>query len=406
MLKGSGDSPFTDKTQPTAFQQEPPRVRTRGPIRNLDSGSLAAAAVLSELIKAVRRQVGSLPLTIMVHGQDASSENFLERLSTSLQPGDTLWLVAGRRPIHTAELQTLEGMVSLNLRQEQDARLYHNLFSDLAFFSASDEEQVYLAARLRNQSRVIIIYRLGTFSDPLFAAVAGSGDPPSSSPVQEPCITTIRFWDGAEKLETAGTTDREIGESLPQALDPDAIGKELKERAVLWEREQDRRIHFQALIESLRGSYPSSHSIFEDLIRQADANEWPAWAVQSIGPLYVPLTPTSDRRAKALIWYHLLNCIADRSQVQIVKELCNGQIQEALLAPAASELLTEIDEIFQESISTKGVPSDRAFLGLFAHVLQEVELSPGTGPETTRRIKEVRESILQESGVMRDSETA
>ena len=399
MREGPGGIPSKVRVQVSmAFPQELPRVRTRGPIRNLDSGSLAATAVLSELIKEIRRQVGNLPLIITVHGQDVPSKAFLERLSTALQHGDSLWFIATGAFTDPAELPTLEGMVALNLRQEQDARLHDNLFSDLAFFSASDVEQVDLAARLRNNSRAIIIYRPGKFSDALFAAIAENGD-------QESCITTIRFWDGTEGLEAVDTKGRAIGRNILQALDPDAIGKELKERSILWEHEQDRRVNFRAFIQSLRSSGATSRSFLENLFRQADANDWPAWAVQSIGPLHLPIGTTSDGRTKALAWHRLLNCIADRSHVETLNELCSGQIQEALLTPAASEFLTKIDRSFQESISTSGVASDRAFFGLFAHVLQEIEMSPETDPETTQRIKEVREGILQESGVMRESET-
>ena len=399
MLKESNHPFFTDRTRtPATFLQESPRVRTRGPIRNLDSGGLAAMAVLSELIKEIRRQVANLPIIIMVHGQDASSKIFLERLSSTLKPDDTLWLISEEESQISVEFPIFEGTVSLDLRQEQDARLYNNLFFDLAFFSASDEEQVSLGAQLSNRSRALIINRPGKFSDALLAAIAESGD-------TEPCITTICFWEGADRLEAVDPMGRAMSGYMLQSMDSDIIGKELKERTILWESQLDRRINFRSFIQSLRSSGFMSQSFLEDLFRKADVDDWPAWAVQSIGPLYLPLDPAPDKRARALAWRRLLDCVADRSQVVIIKELCGGQVQEAFLPPAASELIYEIDKRFQESISSKGVASDRAFLGLFAHILHEVELSVA-GPEMTQRIKEVRESILQESGVMRESEAS
>ena len=73
-----------------------------------------------------------------------------------------------------------------------------------------------------------------------------------------------------------------------------AIGKALGRMATHVEKEPDCRLKFQSLISRIVETYPGRSNWDQDLIYQADKNQWPSWAVECLPRLYVPLVNFPD----------------------------------------------------------------------------------------------------------------
>lgn len=385
-------------------------VRTRGPIRELEIGSLSAVAGhrsrwfrLGDLVGELRRQAGNLPLTVIVHQPASPSATaFLDHLRQSRgldDADDAYWLAASGRA-DVGGLPAFKGGVVLDLLVEQDHRLYCNLLADIVFFPCFAEWEQHLASDLGGRAHAVVFDQFGANSAAVAEVLEASEIAAEEWPNGPPPRPLVCRWSGGEKLEAVGGERRSRERDTTKRLDLAAVGRDLERKALLLQSEPDRRGQFHTLLDNLLSARRDRSTWAEDLIRQADKHAWPAWAVQSLGALFTPLKTLGGQRRSAFVWAPLIPAVPADAR-KVLRHLCNGEVLLAHLPAAAAALLAEIQQRFDSYLPATGLATDRAFFGLVAQVLQEVELAVRAKDEaaalllsaTRRRILAVAEVL-------------
>jgi hypothetical protein len=145
-------------------------IRTRGGIRSapdrggirVRGGPAVRGAVqtlsLEKLIADLRKGVGHLPLTVVIHGWGTNpAAAFYDALLPWLRREDALWFVPGG-----GEISEMEEGVLFDLERETDRRTYDNLVGDILFFPALDESEVERVGGWKYRARAVLVDKGGS----------------------------------------------------------------------------------------------------------------------------------------------------------------------------------------------------------------------------------------------------
>jgi hypothetical protein len=137
-------------------------LRIRGAVASADEQTPESVRSfpLAALLQELRKEVGDLPLTVIVHGFGSPpAVAFLEAVAPLLHCQDALWLV----PFQGASVTTpapagREGAgVLLDLGRDTEQRTYRNLIGDLVFYPGLAPEEAAEVAGWKQRARTLVV---------------------------------------------------------------------------------------------------------------------------------------------------------------------------------------------------------------------------------------------------------
>lgn len=184
------------------------------------------------------------------------------------------------------------------------------------------------------------------------------------------------------------------------------IGGALKIRTKHLEQEKGRRHVFLSLIMKSVEAYPGRPSWSFDLVMQADEKQWPAWAVECIPNLYIPLEQVTGEKNRALIWHYILACVPRSYEYEVINQLCKGHVLEIRLSEQTALFIDYIAPYFERVRLRNQFPSERSMVGFIAGAMTDLEVLARSqyDSDVADHLKEVRHLLLKHSGVMPDVE--
>jgi hypothetical protein len=157
------------------------------------------------------------------------------------------------------------------------------------------------------------------------------------------------------------------------------IGKALKLMAGHLEDDRQRRQEFQRLIRRVLETYPEYPSWDEELIRLADRENFPVWAVECLPCLSVDLGRVESGLQIYLLWNPLvlflggIACLDEGGVLQESGLLCSGVIAEVGLGETLRQRLLEISPDFERQRLMLPSPGLRQMQGAVVDAMAAVE---------------------------------
>lgn len=112
-------------------------IRTRGPLPVRPTQVSGRYTSIMDLVQGIRKQVGALPLTFVLHDWGApDTAAFLSDLQSVVIARDTIWLVpAEGRQQEAPAIGRL-----LDLKSQRDNSLYQMMIGDVVYFSGTQPD--------------------------------------------------------------------------------------------------------------------------------------------------------------------------------------------------------------------------------------------------------------------------
>jgi hypothetical protein len=145
------------------------------------------------------------------------------------------------------------------------------------------------------------------------------------------------------------------------------IGTALKVLSARLNTAPDRRRLFRDAIAAIFTMFPKHTTWDQDLIIQADSQQWPGWAIECLPNLYIPL---SEGGRSALAWHYLIACIPEHYPCEILDELCKGVVYEVHMAEQTARLVKRLAPYFEESRNGNPYPSNQAMRNVAIETMQ------------------------------------
>jgi hypothetical protein len=184
-----------------------------------------------------------------------------------------------------------------------------------------------------------------------------------------------------------------------------ALGKALKLMASHLETDRQRRQMFQKLIERVLDAYPVHSSWEVDVIRLADRESFPVWAVECLPSLFVELENSDAGRRVALAWHYLVACLGKPGTAWVRRgSLCEGHVLEVEIEEALFQWLELIAPEFEARRLALHFPSQRALSGAALDGMAAVEASEASLGRVAeaKRLRSAREKLLRAQGLLPD----
>jgi hypothetical protein len=181
-----------------------------------------------------------------------------------------------------------------------------------------------------------------------------------------------------------------------------ALGKALRLMASHLETDRQRRQEFQKLIERVIETYPDHPGWDEDLIRLADRESFPVWAVECLPRLSVDLGKVENGLRAFLLWLPFvlfLKGVREKESGGVLRQsklLCSGVIAEVQLNDNLRQRLREISPDFEKPRLSLPFPSPRAMQGVVVDAMAAVEqryLRQGLPSEAASALEARRELL-------------
>lgn len=157
------------------------------------------------------------------------------------------------------------------------------------------------------------------------------------------------------------------------------LGKALKLMAGQLEAIRQRRQKFQKLVRRVLDTYPAHPSWNVDLIRLADRESFPVWAVECLPSLSVALGKAENGVKGYLLWFPFvlfLKGVTEREPHGIFhqsRNLCSGMIAEVRLNDPLRQRLREISSDLERPRLDLPFPSRRAMQGVVIDAMAALE---------------------------------
>jgi hypothetical protein len=180
------------------------------------------------------------------------------------------------------------------------------------------------------------------------------------------------------------------------------IGSALHSISKHLEPEQERRPIFSSHIKTAVEAYPGRPTWSADLIMQANEKQWPAWAVECIPNLYIPLEQVTGEKNRTLIWHYILACVPCSYKYEILDHLCKGHVLDTRLSDQTALFVEYIAPYFERVRIGNQFPSERSMIGIVAGAMSDLEMwaRAQSDSDIADHLSEVRRQILEHSGVM------
>jgi hypothetical protein len=183
----------------------------------------------------------------------------------------------------------------------------------------------------------------------------------------------------------------------------EALGKVLTETARRLERfkeyEAKWRPMFLSIIKEVADEYEDERTAYRILLRLADKNHWPSWAVRCLPDLYDRVETESNGVVVAHVSQYVLGGLSRAYGYEILRKLCGGEVLKVAMPPETAKRVEEIAESLEKSLRRNPNESDRAFIGTIITIWSERE-KISTDAGDSQKFKEEREKVLDEENVM------
>ena len=220
----------------------------------------------------------------------------------------------------TTSTLALERAVLLDLTKVKHQRIYENLPADLVFFPGSNPDEVEEAKKFAGRARMAVIDQRGAQAQTLMR---------TGEEIQLPVVS----WHRKNRLEQSVgvAAEAQAAEAADaQELDVEELVRTLKDIAGRLQNELSSRDEFRSSILEVLDAYPGYEMLSAELVRQADAQQWPTWAVECLPKLYIPLETMENGDVRILVWRYIIDCIpASYPPCHITQSLCREQFYES-----------------------------------------------------------------------------
>lgn len=163
------------------------------------------------------------------------------------------------------------------------------------------------------------------------------------------------------------------------------------------EKDADRREKLRAVINSAIKADPTRFTWNIDLIRIADKNGWPIWAVECLPNLFIPQPTQSVGTESLMVWSHIFNCLPNSFDTEIIAGYCRGRILWVRVDSNASQFLKSIAPILEEARINNPYPTDRAMIAIVADAITQLEFRD---LKNARIFSDARKRLLASAGVL------
>jgi hypothetical protein len=171
------------------------------------------------------------------------------------------------------------------------------------------------------------------------------------------------------------------------------FGFGLKEKVLALEGRKGRRKELRWVLDGFCAANPEPR-LAERLIRLADTERWPAWAVECLPSLCVRMPSPPGDSAKVLIWHYLSECVPGRDQVVVHATLCSGLILDALIGAANEQWVQAFAPVFERSRLGNPFPSVESMVGVVLDTIRELERS-SSHPEVRDALQDARNRVFR-----------
>jgi len=135
---------------------------------------------------------------------------------------------------------------------------------------------------------------------------------------------------------------------------------------------RQRRSEMREAITNARYRHPSITSW--DLIVLADHYPWPAWAIECLPELYLPLEKFPDGSERALLWRKYRFILKDKYEHQIIDNLCKEIIYKVLMPKETAEYVHLLVDAIEPARQDHPFPSEGSVDGTFNQAFNDLEL--------------------------------
>jgi hypothetical protein len=153
-----------------------------------------------------------------------------------------------------------------------------------------------------------------------------------------------------------------------------AVGEMLTAMIYNYETHANKRVKFRKLLEQGSATNEGSESWNVNLIRLADQNDWPAWAVQCLPSLFIPLGHSGQGKETLLAWRYILELCPDPFEPRVLREYCGGQIVEAEIGADTCKFLRWIAPELELRRLNNPFSSETSMLGAVIQGISSLEL--------------------------------
>jgi hypothetical protein len=153
--------------------------------------------------------------------------------------------------------------------------------------------------------------------------------------------------------------------------DPPVISLAFLEEIQMLEGRNDRRAALRKMLDQYCADAHDDR-IAEKLIRRADRENWPTWAVECLPSLYVR---SEDQPGRALVWHYLADCVPDGAQVAKHEALCGGIVLDVALGSSNQTWTDAFGPVFEKSRLGNPFPSVESMVGVVLDTISTVGTS-------------------------------
>jgi hypothetical protein len=177
----------------------------------------------------------------------------------------------------------------------------------------------------------------------------------------------------------------------------DAIDQILTSIVSDLEKNADRREKLRTAIDSAIKSEPTRFTWNVDLIRMADKNGWPIWAVECLPSLFIPQHTQPDGTESLIIWSHIFDCLPNKSNSEIIAKYCRGRVLWVRIDMVTSQFLKSIAPMLEEARISNPYPTDRAMIAVVADAVTHLEFQDSRNAKV---YSDARKRLLSSAGVL------
>src|SRR6266404_225706 len=182
--------------------------------------------------------------------------------------------------------------------------------------------------------------------------------------------------------------------------DLDAIGSALTVLAGVLKEEEDKRSDFRYLVSRVYEAYPGRPSLQEELVRQADKNNWPTWALEALPTLYFPaIHQKSNKNEFFYVWRPVVDVVEGVYSFSEEGGLCQNQVVLVRMPQETLDFVEQIAPVFDWNRINNPYHTVRSGIAVTTDTMAELELSCKYDTKAAYALRTARERTLGLRGI-------
>jgi hypothetical protein len=155
----------------------------------------------------------------------------------------------------------------------------------------------------------------------------------------------------------------------------------------------DRRVQMRTVVGYLQGCGLGG----AELIKLADRQRWPGWAVECLPDLCVSLQVAPGQPERMLLWKPLVECLPVGLAETVTAQYCEGRVIEVTLPSQTRPLLHRIASVLESARKANPFPSERSTLACLTHAVTSL-VDATTPAEEKPVLLQYRNRLLRSLG--------